>query len=49
MTFGEKLQKCRKEAARLTVYDQGAYGVLAMGGVSLCFALPDGAFVRFWE
>lgn len=37
------------EAARLTVYDQGAYGVLAMGGVSLCFALPDGAFVRFWE
>lgn len=37
------------EAARLTVYDQGAYGVLLCGGVSLCFGLPEGAYVRFWE
>lgn len=37
------------EAARLTVYDQGAYGVLLCGGVSLCFGLPEGTYAQFWE
>lgn len=35
------------EAARLTVYDQGKYGVLLCGGISLCFALPEGVYVWF--
>ena len=37
------------EAARLTVYDQWAYGVLLCGGVSLCFGLPEGTYAQFWE
>ena len=37
------------EAARLTVYDQGAYGVLLCGGVLLCFGLPEGVYAQFWE
>ena len=37
------------EAARLKVYDQGAYGVLLCGGVLLCFGLPEGTYAQFWE
>ena len=37
------------EAARLTVYAQGAFGVLLCGGVSLCFGLPKGVYEQFWE